>query len=161
MKYFLTAILASLLSLGSDFTPKHLPSVTPPLTGKAYAAGFSVHVTSDVKTPISAGQPFTLEANIVMENGSGEFEFMWWLPEGVQVVSGIEDPTLSFSANGTAQTKITLILSDSNMNYQIVGEAYRFYGSEVQGFTSQFNTNPDALPENQKIAEPKKHKIVQ
>ncbi|MBK9293460.1 MAG: hypothetical protein IPM57_03310 [Oligoflexia bacterium] len=113
---------------------------------KAVPGGFQVSLSTNSEVPIKAGAPFTIKAKITMFNGQGVFEFIWWLPEEVNVISGEVDPTLVFNSNGEAEAEITLSLPYDNKNYQIDGEAYRIYeDSSVLGSIKQFNTNPELL----------------
>lgn len=131
------------------------------MSSKAYPAAFQVNVISNVLAPITANKEFTLTATVHMPQGSGSFEFMWWLPESVQIISGQVDPTLTFNANGYAETKITLRLPLDNKNYQIDAEAYRINSNgEVQGYIKQFNTNPALLNSATVLPILKKHRIV-
>lgn len=156
--YIFAAFLG--LILGGLQAPNSSAIVFQKLASKAYPGGFSVNITSNVKTPIEAGIAFTLEANITMENGSGDFEFQWLFPEEVKVIAGVIDPRLTFGPNGSAQTKITLMIPNSRINYQIIAEAYRMNQQGVRGAVAQFNTNPSNMNEK-RLPDHKKHRVLQ
>src|SRR5438105_1649216 len=103
--YIFAAVLGISLALGKNFLfkPVGTQSEAPPvIAAKAYPGGFNIFITSI--QPKNNPRIFDLEANIQSENAVGQIEFQWLIFDGVKVLQGPVDPTLTFGENGSVQT---------------------------------------------------------
>ncbi|MDZ4676265.1 MAG: hypothetical protein SGI74_02045 [Oligoflexia bacterium] len=147
-------LIATLSITASTYYPqglkqKRLASALSPETAfktmrKSYPSSASMSIESDMTPPALPQKPFSLTA-VINANTTISGVLKWKLPEGVRLLSGNINETVSLNAGESKN--LTILIEVSNINNHQIFSFFDYSIGPKQNLSAsaQFVTNPQAL----------------